>query len=234
MTSTKPVTIRHGEESAAAAGPAGIPPYEISAWAADKTLPEIDAELDRLKDVARAEGQLLDHRFTTLEWLGAERRQLRGRSAADIAADLTPDESKAVNQATTAYYIAVQATRDARAAREAALMARLEAGQRIGASFPESKRRELAEAEQDAVDAVEDAVKAEGEALVKMHAIDQRVDVERQARRREAQAGINRAAFVANVAAAGGSVTSAELDRHYPTDGRIMAAVRRLTRRRRP
>jgi hypothetical protein len=232
MSNTKVTTIKHGTESEHVGDIGGIPPYAVSAWAEDKTVEELHAELERRKDVARAEGQLLDHEYTTLEWIAAERRLLRGRSAADIAADHTAEERKASSEAMTAYYVAVSATKDVKEAHEAAVRARIEAGSTFGASFTPADERKLLDAIRAAKIDVEHARDLEGEALVRMNRV--KADIERasQARRREAQAGINRAAFVANVTAAGGKVDEKDLDRHYPRPGILTSMVRRVTSRR--
>ncbi len=226
-----PLTVKHGAESEHVNDIGGIPPYEISAWAEGKSVDELHTELERRKDVARVEGQLLDHEWTTLEWIAAEARQLRRRSAADIAADPTPEERAAISDALTAYYVTVGEHKDAVTAREAALAARIEASRSFGATNTESQARELLEAERDAKADVEDASQREGEALVRLNAARVKVDRARQARRHEVQSGINREAFVTRVTASGGTVEMAELDRHYPQPGRLVAALRRVGRR---
>jgi len=242
MTTDKstPVTIKHGEEGDRTKwGAGGIPPYEISEWAEDKTVEQLYAELERRKGVARVTTGLLDHEYATLEWLAAEKRQLVGRSAADVAADPTEAERKAFSDAATPYYLAKSQTQDAQDAREAALRARIEASQSFGsqsfgASFPEAERRKLIEAEEDAKAALEEARKREGVLLIAFNRTQADNAAASQARRREAQAGINREGFLANAARYGATVDKADVDHHYPKPGRLTAALTRVMRRRRP
>ncbi|TAL12957.1 MAG: hypothetical protein EPO00_01250, partial [Chloroflexota bacterium] len=207
----KPIpTITHDDVLEAHADWAGVPPYDVSEWATDKTQAELFDEIQRRRNVKRATGGLLDHSDLTLEMLWAESGQRARRSPAEIAGQPKPNEAETIALAESAYL-------DANRAHLLALDDRRNAADRYGRALAEATGRtydrsgnvtlpadwqlqpsqipaDVAIARRTAEAAaarVEATYKASGEALVALNATRRRIMGAAEARQRDVQIEIN-------------------------------------------